>query len=52
MDFNDFNFWFIDSIEMRCAEAPGSLPLVGPALIGNAGAGTTIHRQAVAVVAS
>ena len=26
-------------------EAPQSMPLVGPALIGDAGAGTTIHRQ-------
>lgn len=38
--------------EEAAMAAPGSLPLVGPALIGNAGAGTTIHRQAVAVVAS
>ena len=26
-------------------KAPGAMPLIGPALIGNAGAGTTIHRQ-------
>jgi len=38
--------------EEAAMAAPGAMPLIGPALIGNAGAGTTIHRQAVAVVAS
>ncbi|CAJ1388343.1 unnamed protein product [Effrenium voratum] len=38
--------------ETQTAEAPGALALVGPAVIGNAGAGTVIHRQAVAVVAA
>lgn len=38
--------------EEAAMAAPQSMPLVGPALIGDAGAGTTIHRQAVAVVAS
>mmetsp|Transcript_65800 Transcript_65800/g.146130 ORF Transcript_65800/g.146130 Transcript_65800/m.146130 type:complete len:616 (+) Transcript_65800:40-1887(+) len=37
--------------EEAMAAAPTALPLMGPALIGNAGTGTTIHRQAVAVVA-
>jgi len=43
-------------LALCCAEeaqtaAPSALPLVGPALIGDAGTGTTIHRQAVAAVA-
>ncbi|OLQ11565.1 hypothetical protein AK812_SmicGene4588 [Symbiodinium microadriaticum] len=43
-------------LALCCAEeaqtaAPAALPLVGPALIGDAGTGTTIHRQAVAAVA-